>query len=472
MLAKNRLFLGLAFMVVLVLQLTNLGNTFFWDTTQLASDHATFFYNTNFSGWLLPDEIDSGHIPAFGFYLALLWKIFGRTLVVSHLAIVPFALLAVWQLYRLCLKFIPKPYAGLAVLLVVLDPTVLGQFTLVSPDVPLIAFFLLAFNAVLENKKYGLTVGVLLLFLTSMRGMMAVVCLLLLDVYCNVSFKERAKIFGQLVQRSFIYIPAAVLFIAFNTHHFLQKGWIGYHKDSPWADCFAPVDFKGFLFNIAIYGWRLLDFGRIGIWLVFGLLLLRYRKNIFASERTRLLLFFALALMIFLPANMLWAKNLLAHRYLIPIYVTFALLAASVLFAGYVPPKIRNTLTIIWLAVLVSGNFWIYPDKIAKGWDSTPAHLPYYKLRHEAMAYLDARHIDYQDVQSFFPNTSSMDILDLNGDPRHFGNYDGTAEYVFYSNIYNLEDAQYDQLFAAYRTVKAFRNNGVLVCILKKAHTR
>lgn len=472
MLEKNRLFLGLGFIVVLALQLSNLNNTFFWDTTQLASNHATFFYNTGFSSWLLPDDIDSGHIPAFGFYIALLWKIFGRTLAVSHLAMVPFALLAVWQLYRLCLKFIPKSYAGLATLLIILDPTVLSQFTLVSPDVPLIAFFLLAFNSVLENRKYWLTASALLLFLTSMRGMMAVVCLLLLDLYCNVSFREKAKIFGNLLRRSLIYIPAAVVFIVFNTYHFLHKGWVGYHKDSPWADCFAPVDFKGFLLNIAIYCWRLLDFGRIGIWLVFVFLLLRCSKPIFASKSTRMLLLFAATLMVFLPANMLWAKNLLAHRYLMPIYVTFALLTASILFADYVQPKIRNMLVIIWLTVLVSGNFWIYPDKVAKGWDSTLAHLPYYKLRHEAIGYLDANHIDYKDVQSFFPNMSSMDILDLNGDPRHFDNYNGTGDYVFYSNIYNLEDAVYDQLFSAYRPVKTFHRNGVFVSVLKKTAAR
>lgn len=465
---KDKLFLGLAFVVVLALQLTNLNNTFFWDTTQLAADHATFFYSTHFSEILLPNDIDSGHIPTFGIYIALVWKIFGRTLVASHLAMVPFAIIAIWQLYRLCRKFIPENYIGLATLLIALDPTWLAQCTLVSPDVPLVCFFLLAVNSVLENKRFWICASVLLLFLTSMRGMMATVCLLLLDLYCNASFKEKGKIFWNLIKRSWIYLPAALVFIAFNAYHFAQKGWIGYHEDSPWADCFAPVDFKGFLFNIGIYGWRLFDFGRIGIWIVFGFLMFKFGKRSIHSKTTKMLLLFVIILMVVLPANMLWAKNLLAHRYLMPIYLMFALLAATLLFSDDVKAKTKNLLVVSWLVILISGNFWIYPDKVAKGWDSTPAHLPYYELRHQAIAYLDAKQIDYKDVQSFFPNVSSMDILDLNGDPRHFKNYDGSSQYVVYSNIFNVDDSVYDALLKNYTAVQTYRNRGVYVTVLKK----
>lgn len=468
MLRKNHFGFILGVVGVLALQLCNLNNNFFWDTSQLGSSHATFFLSTGFSNWMLPDYMDSGHIPVFGFYLGLVWEIFGRTLVVSHLAMVPFALGAVVQLYKLCRKFIPDDYAGIALLLILLDPTLLAQFTLVSPDVPLVFFFFLGTNAVLENKKHVLALSAFLLFLTSMRGMMVVVCLLLLDLYCNVSFKEKNKIVPALFRRSLLYLPSLLVFVLFNVYHFVQKGWIGYHKDSPWADCFAPVDFKGFLFNIGVYGWRLLDFGRVGIWLVFIFLLIRFGKQIWVSKQTRLLIFFTLSLLVFLPANMLWAKNLLAHRYLIPIYMAFALLTASVLFASYVNQKTKRWLAAVWFILLISGNFWIYPPKIAMGWDSTPAHLPYYKLRDEAILYLEKQHIKFEEVSSFFPNTGAIDILDLNHDPRGFGFFDPNSPYVFYSNIYNVDDAVYDTIMAHYQPIKTFRNKGIYITIYKK----
>ena len=466
--SRNHKWLIAAYLIVLVLQLTNLENAFFWDTTQLASAHADFFYSTGFSSWLLPDGIDSGHIPAFGFYIAVVWEIFGRTLIASHLAMVPFAMGAVWQLYRLCFRFIPSEFVGIALLLVLLDPTLLSQFTLVSPDVPLVFFFLFGINAVLENRKYVLALSAFLLFLTSMRGMMVVVCLLLLDLYCNFSFTVKRRLFIDLLKRSVLYLPSLIVFVVFNTYHFTQKGWIGYHKDSPWADCFAPVDFKGFVFNIGFYGWRLIDFGRIGIWIICVGLLFRWGKSAWQTKKIRLLLLFTAALMLFLPANMLWAKNLLAHRYLIPIYVIFALLTAALLFKSPLQRKTKLMLSVVWMAVLVSGNFWIYPQKVAKGWDSTLAHLPYYKLRHQAIAYLDRQAIDFKQVQTFFPNESSLDLLELNHDQRRFATYDAQSDHVFYSNIYNIDDTIYDDLFSRYRCIKSFEKHGVYVWILKK----
>jgi hypothetical protein len=467
---RNKILLAAAYAFVLALVVANCRNSFFWDTVQLASAHADYYYSTRFSGLLLPTGIDSGHIPAFGMYIALIWEIFGRSLIASHLAMLPFAIGIVWQLFRLCRKFIDVKYAGVAALMVLADPSLLSQMTLVSPDVCLVFFFLLAVNAVLENKKWLISISILLLFLTSMRGMMVSLCVLLLDIYCNVSFKSNKwEALLKLVKRSLLYLPALLVFMAFNTVHYLEKGWIGYHKDSPWAQCFVAVDgFRGFLFNIGIYGWRIVDFGRVGVWLVFFILVLRYRKNMLAAANTRLLGLFLLCIVIILPINMLWAKNLTAHRYLIPIYLVFAIFCASILFSGYVPTRLKVALSTIWMVFLLSGHCWIYPPKTSQGWDSTLAHLPYYGLRHEAIAYLDSNHIDFNHVQSFFPNVASMDKIDLNHDQRHFNNFDRTSDYVFFSNVFNAPDADQDFIHQHFTAVKKFEDNGVFIVIYKR----
>lgn len=461
-------FLVITIVGVLVLQFANLNNAFFWDTVQLGSAHATFFYENGFSSWILPDGIDSGHIPAFGAYLAVLWKIFGRTLLVSHLAMVPFAVGAIYQLYRLCQKFIAPIYVGPALLLVALDPTLLSQFTLVSPDVPLVCFFLLAANALLEKRKTIFALSCVLLFLTSMRGMMCVVCLLVWDLSLNFSRQPRRQLFIDLLKRSILYWPAVLIFTIFSIFHFQHKGWIGYHQNSPWADCFARVDFSGFIFNIGMYGWRLIDFGRLGIWVVFAVLLLRYGTQLFRTTPIRTLMIFTLALLVLLPANMLWAKNLLAHRYLLPVYMIFALFVAALLFSSTVGSKTRWTLAGIWFVVLLSGNFWIYPPKISKGWDSTLAHLPYYELRQNAISYLDAHEIPLDNVQSFFPNLRSRDLQELNGQASQFRAYNGKHQLVFYSNIFNIDDATYNDMMSRYQILKRFENHGVYIWIMQK----
>ena len=466
---KNNITLILGLIFVLILVLCNINNFFFWDTVQLASKHASFYYTTNFSNLLLPNEIDSGHIPTFGIYLAFIWKLFGRTLWISHLAILPFALGIVIQLYRLIQKFIPNTYWLFAFFLVLIDPTLLSQITLVSPDVALVFFFLLGVNAVLDKNRFMIMLATVFLFLTSMRGMMVSLCLLCLDTYVNILLSDNLKkIALDFIKRSFTYLPAFLIFVAFSLFHYHERGWIGFHKDSPWADCFEPVGLSGIIRNIGILGWRILDFGRIGIWLVFFILFFIYRKQILKDEKTRLLLFFFVCTLVLLPANMLWANNLIAHRYLMPIYLSFSILCANILFSDYVKEKLKYTLMIAWVVIIISGNFWIYPSGISQGWDSTLAHLPYYNLRQNAIEYLDNKEIDLTQVASFFPNDSKMDVMDLNGDQRCFSKFDRNNQYVFYSNIYNVGDEIENGLTQNYQVIQQFNKNGIFIEILEK----
>jgi hypothetical protein len=167
---------------------------------------------------------------------------------------------------------------------------------------------------------------------------------------------------------------------------------------------------------------------------------------------------------------MLWAKNLMGYRYLIPIYLIFSLFTATVLFSDFVNKKLKYRLILLWILCLIGGNFIIYPDKVAKGWDSTLAHLPYYQLRNEAIDYLDKNKIDFKKVNSFFPNTASIDRIDLNHDARHFETYTGKSDYIMYSNIYNIDDQTYDSINNKnnYDIIKQFESQGVFIKILKK----
>ncbi len=467
--SKNNILLAFCYLVAASLVLLNIQNGFFWDTVQLGSLHADFYYSSNFSTLLLPNGIDSGHIPAFGMYIGAMWKLFGRTLIVSHLAMLPFAIGIVWQLSLLCRKFIDPKYIGIAVLLIFLDPTLLSQMTLISPDVPLIFFFLLGMNAILENKKTLLLLSVFFLFLTSMRGMMVSLCLLILDIYCNVTFVKHVKqMFLVLLKRSVIYLPALILFIAFSLYHYQIKGWIGFHNTSPWATSFESVGLKGFIFNIGILGWRLLDFGRIAVWAVLFILFIFYRKYFWKNKKTKTLIIFSITLLVILSSNMLWAKGLLGHRYLLPIYLAFSLLAVQILFSPYVKRNFKLVLGIIWAVVIITGNLWIYPPKIAQGWDATLAHLPYYNLRKEAINYIDEQNIEVENVATFFPNNAVFDYTDLDNDPRQFALFTGENPYVFYSNVFNISDKDFEKIHSNYKAIKKFENMGIYVTILKK----
>ena len=83
---------------------------------------------------------------------------------------------------------------------------------------------------------------------------------------------------------------------------------------------------------------------------------------------------------------------------------------------------------------------------------------------------MDEKKIDFKQVSTFFPNTASLDLIDLNHDHRNFRNYDDKSLYVFYSNIYNINDEDYDAIHNknAYELIKEFENKGVRITIFKK----
>jgi len=466
---KSNLPLIASYLLVALLFAASVHNGFFWDTIQLGSLHANYYYTTNFRDILLPDPIDSGHIPAFGMYLALIWKIFGRSIVISHLAMLPFVFGIIWQLQKLVKRFINKEYYGLALLLILIDPTLLSQIILISPDVALVFFFLAALNSILDNRKVPLVVAIAFLFLTSMRGMMVSLCLLIIDIFRNIKFEGSLRAFLlKLLKRGLLYLPAFFIFLSFSYYHIRLKGWIGFHDDSPWAEFFSRVGFTGFLRNIGILGWRLLDFGRIGIWIVFIILITKFRAKVLDSKDTRLLIIFFLIFSVLLPANMIWAKNLLGHRYLIPIYLLFSLLCANILFNNQMHHLLRKTLISLWIIMLATGNLWVYPDKIAQGWDSTLAHLPYYKIRSQAIQYLNEQDVNFQNVQSFFPNTATIDAIDLNNDQRFFTDFNNCCEYVIYSNVFNINDDDYEKVKTDYILVKEFKRGSLHMDICRR----
>ena len=446
--------------------------SFFWDTVQLASKHASYYFSSGFNSLLLPDNLDSGHIPAFGMYLAGVWKLFGRTLLVSHLAMLPFVIGIAWQVQRLVKYYFDDKHVGWTSLLILLDPTLLAQITLVSPDIVLVFFFLLAWNSIIRNKRLLTSLAILGLFLISMRGMMVAFVLLIVDLYYNMPFKQdRKEVLNNLLKRSLIYLPALFLFIIYSIYHYSTKSWVGFHPSSPWADSFEAVGIQGIIKNLGILAWRIVDFGRIGLWLIFGILYFKYHKQIFKDQHTRDLSFIFLCFLIILPLNMVWAEGLLAHRYLMPIYLCFAILVTRILFSLYVISRLRSILLILWIAFLATGHLWIYPPQISQGWDSSLAYLPHNKLRHQAIQYLDDENINFDQVSSFFPNANTLDDIDLNGDMRSFKKFTPGAEYVLYSNVYNISDEVYASLLEDYELVKEFREWRVYVHIYKIKET-
>lgn len=470
MLTTNKHYIGFVIFVLLVILLYfNIHqNIFFWDTIQLGSKHAHFYFENNFSQLLLPEQIDSGHPPGFGIYLAAWWRIFGKSLIVSHWAMFPFILGIGWLLLQLGAFFLNEQKAFWLLIICFADPVLAGQSILISPDLIVVFAFLLGVHAIIREKPLVLMMASSLLVLISMRGMMVVVILFLSRLF----YKNESPLgFKKIINHSLPFIPSGLVAAAFLLYHYLQTGWIGYHPDSPWAPSFQTVDFAGLLKNIAIYTWRMLDFGRIFLWLILicGIWWVWRKRTFKWSPPIRLAAILFTLTLFLLSITFLRYIGLQGHRYLLPIFISFNCLFVSFIFhqEGI---KYKNWLLGFAMLAYLGGNLWIYPDKISQGWDSTLAHWPYYELRREMLAFFEEENIELNQIGTAFPEIGPLKFKDLSSRIEGMVSKDlKEQQFILYSNVMNdFTDEEIDELKTNWIPIKTISRRGVKMVFYEK----
>ena len=429
--------------IFLIVTLLCARHIFFWDTYQLCGRQAWALFDNGLAHWILPQEIDSGHPPLFGFYHAALWKIFGANVIVSHLGMLPFLWGIVYYLFRIGNHLLDQSKSVYLILFLLADPVFMGQAVLVSPDIVLLFFMLFCFFGVLKDHKFYIVVGALGLGLISMRGMMVLFAIIIFNLLYNNKRLEPWKAISSIAN----YVPALVSVFFFLALHYIHTGWIGHHPESSWAGSFEIVDLKDLVKNIAVLGWRFLDFGRLV--LLFSLMYLAYLFTLKVPDKKviKLLIFLILLSIIICPVLLLH-KGLVLHRYLLPIFLVMHILFWYLLMQSKLPMKMQKGLLMTVLASLFLGNLWVYPAKISQGWDATLGHIPYYHLRDNMIHYLDENNIALSDVGTAFPNIGDMRNFDPSDQREGFAEYDlSRNEYLFYSNVYNdFSDEELDLL--------------------------
>lgn len=340
----------------------------------------------------------------------------------------PFLFLLIVEGWFLAEKLLGENKGAIFLLTLVASPIFASQSLLVSPDIALCAFFMLSLNGMLRNQGVKFTLGALGLSMISLRGMMVLFVLFLFFCIKNLKSIKNEKLFT-IIQKLMPFIPAALFGITFLGWHYLEKGWIGYFAGSSWAESFEKVDAIGMLKNGIIVIWRLADSGHLFLWVLLIVFLWKKKLTFRQFFQNDLVVLLVLTIL-FLTPTAIRFTGLNGHRYFLPMYITLILCFLKIVG--------NKKLIFIAIIVLFLGNFWVYPQPIATGWDSTLAHLPYYHLRKEMMQYIDSQKIDIKTIGTSFPNWDKNKWIDLNEDERQFAKKDSLKnEYIFYSNIFN-----------------------------------
>ena len=441
----------------------------FWDNVLFASKMGNILFENGILNWKsIPIESDPGHPPFLATLMALGWTLFNKSLFVSHWMMLPFVFGLLWQIDSFVTFFVKdKPFQIWAFLIVVSDATLLSQLVLVNPEVIQLFFFFIALNSVLKNNTYLKVVGLAFLGIVTYRGMMLCAGIFFIELMIHLLIKNKGlKCF--FTRRTIMaYLIAAMPAVIYLVWRIFTKGWISSHPLEIWGNAWEFSSFKDFfknlLRNFLVLTQRFTDFGRIAPMLFVLITLYTKRKSIKWNEIKPLIIIISFSTIVIYSTSLL-IKNPMGHRYYIPSYLSLGLLS-FLLLKEY---KARNIIYTGMLSILLLGNFVVYPEKFAQGWDASLAHVPYWNLRENAINYMDKKRFPISETASFFPNCTTLDNINLNGDVRSFINFTGTEKYVFYSNVYNLSNEEHQILNQKYLSLKTFKSCNVKIEIMQK----
>ena len=256
------------FVFSVILILITLKYPFYWDNIVQISVPANWYYETNFKFFYLPDEIATGHPTLVGMYFAFLWKIFGRSLTVSHLGMLPFVFGLLLQIHYFLRNIKIKENLSLALIMVFIlaDATFLSQLSLITFDIIQLFFFFLCINQILRNKDKAFAFSYVFFILISLRASIMAIGVLVFNILYDYFSSGRNIRFRNYLK----YAPGLLALILFLLLFKINKGWVIHNTVSnAWEASGTFASFQRMIWNTMILIWRLLDFGRIGLFVFF-----------------------------------------------------------------------------------------------------------------------------------------------------------------------------------------------------------
>lgn len=440
----------------------------FWDNVLFVHKMSIPLIENGIFAWgSFPLQVDSGHPPFIATYMTFVWSIFGRSIHVAHIVLYPFVLLFIWELLQISQAlFKSKKFGLIATTIILADPTVFSSLMYVGIEVFVLSFSALAIRGIIYNDAWRKTIGLMLLGVSSLRGMLLCAGLFLWDLAVKL-FVKRYTIKQLCSWKSILpYIIASIPAVTFVFWRLLYKGWIISNPISPWGNATGFESITDFLINFArnivVFVQRITDFGRVIIWGIVISLLYINRAKIKSNDKIIKILLFVLFSCSPIVIISLLIKNPMGHSYFLLIYIGLIFLFVE-LVKNLKWHKIVYTLAI---GVLLLGNLIVYPPHISQGWAASLASLPYWQMRNEVLSYIDTHQIPREKVLFYFPFGTCADDIELNNDTRAYAKDINSALYFVDSNVCNFDDATLKNI-KQYTPIFHTEKKGVYITLYK-----
>lgn len=417
------------FILLILLTIFSFNIPFFWDSTFFSS-LSVHFYNNGFDGFMAPEALDTGGFPLYSTYLTSMWKCFGKTLLVSHCAILPFMLGLLYEFFKLCKRYLDDKAIVWALVLFCIEPVFLTQSMLMGYDIIIGYFFLLSLNALYNSRNFLFSIALLLLCLISIRGIMLASAIFIIDC---IQYK---KIDFILIRK---YIPTFFILLFWAYYHEQQTGWYifsPYREDNAEELATGSMMVRQFIYIL----WKNTDLGRIALWLILLFFGFYYLKKEKTKKHQELMVNLFLPLLV-LSLFMVFLFNPIGHKYFLVVFILLNV-AVVYLIQQIISKKSRIVLYTLLSVCLLAGNFIIYPQRYGNAWDSSLKVIPYFPLEHKMRTYIKTKKISPETIGTQFPLTNDFHSSTLADTPdAPYSDIEMNAiqnyPYFLYSNVIN-----------------------------------
>jgi hypothetical protein len=428
---------GIAFLVVLgllywVVAYYFRNVPFFWDSA-FYSEAASFYTRNGGRLTNCPEQLDNATAPVFSYYLFVCWTLFGKTLLVSHFAIVPPMLLASHFYLKIVRCFLSAQYVMWSVLFWLASPIICSQFIFMGQDLVMLCFFLGCLYAILFQKFWLYVICSSLLVVYSPRGLLLFISLVGIDC-----FFAREHKWQDITKRNIVAVVAISAWFVF---HYLQTNWLLFVPSHASTDEHILLIGKMPLHLFYIV-WRLFDLGQVVLWVVVVFILsFVFKTKVKDKNIVTLFSFLLIPLFVSIGAFVL-ISNPIASRYFIFVYPVMVVLSLY-FFQHYFAFHKTNLILFAILMFQISGNFWMYPQRFGNAWDASLKTLPFFDMRDKMDEFIVSQKIIPSDVGTQFPLIDDKKFTHLTTDSFKYQNvWKGPLskyKYFLYSNIINTD---------------------------------
>lgn len=407
----------------------------FWDMSYV-SRVATHIYDANFSSLIFP-EFDNGSPPLYSMYFALVWKIFGRNLWVSHLAVLPFVIILFYQFQLLLNRYVKKEFHLLAFIILAIEPALSTQILYSGYDVAIASFVLLGINAVLSGNSKLLLVSVLIIPLLSPRGFSFVAALFAIHAFLNFKKPFQIRSFWQFL------LPYSFSFAIFGiwlVYHYSKSGWWMVSEENSYI--LEPGNGEWILRNLLYVFWKIMDSGRAFLFLFIAMILLKTLKIPAVEKTHKTLVFIIFWLILSYLIFFGFIHSLVSQRHFIPVYIFGIVLFVALM--PYLKERLARMLSIMVVIAMFSGNLWTYPERFGNAWDASLKSLPYFALSEQLHDFIVENKIIPSEIGAEFPMNFDRKYTHLDSESFAFTDIDKKPikafKYIVHSNISNAFD--------------------------------